>query len=124
MTQSDLYSGIGLLVVAHVGMFLLAGLLPFIAAFILDGVVQVLRNNGLRFFFLAIGFSVVIAGTGYVLYQCGNTSSLMTSAARASLTQLGGVLLVFSIPLGILAFLIRTAKLLLRSRHSPPRPGV
>ena len=116
MTPSDLYAGIALLVVAHFGMFMLAGLLPVVAAYVLDGVVQVLRSNGLRFFFLAIGMSVVIAGTGYFVFQYGSTSSLMTSAARASLMQLGGVFLTFAIPLGILAFLIRTAKLLLKSR--------
>jgi hypothetical protein len=49
-------------------MFMLAGLLPVVAAYVLDGVVQVLRSNGLRFFFMAIGMSVVIAPSLLVVF--------------------------------------------------------
>jgi hypothetical protein len=118
VTSSDLLSGISLLVVAYGGMFVLAGLLPIVAAFVLDGVVQVLRNNGLRYFFLAVGLTVVVAGVGCVIYQYGSSSTMMTAADQASVAHTGGLFLTFSIPLALFAFLIRTAKLLFRSRRS------
>lgn len=118
MTSSDLLFGISSLVVAYGGMFVLAGLLPIVAAFVLDGVVQVLRNNGLRFFFLAVGLTVVVAGVGYVLYLYGSNSTMMTTANQASVTNLGRLFLTFSIPLALFAFLLRTAKLLFRNRRS------
>jgi hypothetical protein len=118
VTSSDLLAGTSALVVAYGGMFVLAGLLPIVAAFVLDGVVQVLRNNGLRFFFLAVGLTVVVAGAGYVLYQFGSNSPMMTAANQASVSNVGSLFLTFSIPLALLAFLIRTAKLLFSNRRS------
>lgn len=118
VTSSDLLSGISSLVVAYGGMFVLAGLLPIVAAFVLDGVVQVLRNNGLRFFFVAVGLTVVLAGVGYVFYQYGSNSTMMTAVNQASVTDFGRLFLTFSIPLALLAFVMRTAKLLFRSRRS------
>ena len=118
MTSSNLLSGISSLVVAYGGMFVLAGLLPIVAAFVLDGVVQVLRNNGLRFFLLAVGLTVVVAGVGYVVYQYGSNSNMMTAANQASVSNVGRLFLTFSIPLALLAFLMRTVKLLSRNRRS------
>lgn len=106
------------MVVAYGGMLVLAGLLPIVAGFILDGVVQVLRSNGLRFFFLAVGLTVVVAGAGYIIFQFGSAGPMMTAAHEASLYEFGRLFLTFSIPLGLLAFLIRTAKLLFKSRRS------
>lgn len=110
-------TGISLLVVAYGGIFVLAGLLPFVATFLLDGVVQVLRHNGLRYFFLALGMTVVVAVVGVLIYQYGISSPEMTSANLASVTMLGGMFLTFSIPLALFAFLIRTGKLLLGKRR-------
>ena len=118
MTSNEVLSGISLLFVAYGGMFVLAGLLPFVATFLLDGVVQVLRSNGLRYFFLALGMTVVVAVVGYIIYQYGINSPAMTSANLASVTRVGGIFLTFSIPLALIAFLIRTGKLLFKSRRT------
>jgi hypothetical protein len=118
VTSSDLLAGTSALVVAYGGMFVLAGLLPIVAGFILDGVVQVLRSNGLRFFFLAVGLTVVVAGVGYVISQFGSHGATMTVANQVSLNEVGRLFLTFSIPLGLFAFLVRTVKLLFRSRRS------
>ena len=118
MTSNDVLSGTSLLFVAYGGMFLLAGLLPFVATFLLDGVVQVLRNNGLRYFFLALGMTVLVAVVGYFIYQYGVSSPAMTSANLASITMVGGFFLTFSIPLALIAFLVRTGKLMLQNRRA------
>jgi hypothetical protein len=118
MDSNDVLSGVSLLIVAYSGIFVLTGLLPFVATFLLDGVVQLLRHRGLRFFFLALGATVVVAVLGFFLYQYGISSSAITSASLAGLTVLGGWFLTFSVPLAVIAFLIRTGKLLLRSRRA------
>ena len=118
MTSNDLLSGVSLLIVAYGGMFVLAVLLPFVATFLLDGVVQVLRHNGMRYFFLALGLTAAVAGVGYFIYQTGINGPAMTSANLASITMVGGFFLTFSIPLALIAFLIRTGKLLLRNRRA------
>jgi uncharacterized membrane protein len=118
MDSNELLSGLSLLIVAYGGVFVLTGLLPFVATFLFDGVVQLLRHNGLRYFFWALGATIVVAALGYFLYQYGTNSSAITPASLASLTVLGSLLLTFSIPLGVIAFFIRTGKLLLRKRRA------
>jgi hypothetical protein len=118
MDSNELLSGISLLIVAYGGIFVLTGLLPFVATFLFDGVVQLLRHNGLRYFFLALGATAVVAALGYFLYQYGISSPAITPASLASLTVLGGWFLTFSVPLAVVAFLIRTGKLLLRNRRA------
>lgn len=102
---------------AYGGIFILAGLLPIVAAFLLDGVVQVLRGNGFRYLLLALGMTVAVAGVGYVILQIGIRSPTITSTSVMSVTTLGSMFLTFSIPLALLAFAIRTGKLLLSKRH-------
>jgi hypothetical protein len=63
-TQTSLLSGISLLIVAYGGIWVLTGLLPFVATFLFDGVVQLLRHNGPRYFFFALGMTVVVASLG------------------------------------------------------------
>jgi hypothetical protein len=118
MNSNEVLSGISLLIVAYAGIFVLTGLLPFVATFLFDGVVQVLRHNGLRYFFLALGATVVVAAFGYFLYNYGIGSSAITPASLASLTLLGAWFLTFSVPLAVIAFLVRTGKLILRNRRA------
>ncbi|MGO4690599.1 hypothetical protein [Glaciibacter sp. 2TAF33] len=118
MNSNELLSGISLLIVAYGGIFVLTGLLPFVATFLFDGVVQLLRHNGLRYFLLALGITVVVAAFGLLLYQYGISSPAVTSVSLASLTILGGWFLTFSVPLAVIAFLFRTGKLLLRNRRA------
>jgi hypothetical protein len=102
---------------AYGGMVMLAGVLPIVAAFLLDGVVQVLRRNGPRYVLLALGMTAAVAVVGYIMYQYGISSPAVTPANRASVTHVGSMFLTFSIPLALLAFLIRTGKLLLSKRR-------
>lgn len=110
-------SGISLLIAAYIGMFMLAGLLPIVAGFLLDGVVQVLRSNGLRYLLIALGMTVAVALVGYFIHQYGMTSAAMTATNRESVTKFGAMFLTFSIPLAVLAFLFRTVDLLLSKKR-------
>ena len=97
------------------GVLVLAGILPFIASWMLDGVVQVLRSNGLKLFLMGTGFTVLVAAAGIFVLQYGLnvTGDSEPTAAVASLAQ---TILMFTLPLALIAFAIRTIKLLVTSQ--------
>ena len=93
-----------------------AGILPFVASWLLDGIVQVFRHNGLKLFWMALGFNVLVAGVGYVAQQYGMSASNVPTASIASMTSLAQTFLMFTIPLALIGFGARTIKLLVKSR--------
>lgn len=93
-----------------------AGILPFVASWMLDGVVQVLRHNGLKLFGMALGFTVLVAGAGYLARQYGLRASDVSAASISAMTSLAQTFLMFTIPISLVAFVTRTIKLLRKSR--------
>ncbi|SEN30114.1 hypothetical protein [Cryobacterium luteum] len=93
-----------------------AGILPFAASWMLDGVVQIFRGNGLKLFFMGLGFAVLVAGTGYFARQYGLDASDAPASSIEGLNSLAQTILTFTVPLALIAFAARTIKLLLKSR--------
>ncbi|MBC7592198.1 MAG: hypothetical protein H7226_14310 [Salinibacterium sp.] len=106
----------GALIAAYGGILVLTVPLPFVASFLLDGVVQVLRGNGLKLFLAAVGMTVVTAFVGYFLWQYGSSNPPMVSSTLASIGTMGKMLLTFSTALALVAFVSRTVKLLWKTR--------
>ena len=103
---------------AYGGIIVLTVFLPFIASFILDGVVQVLRSNGLKFFLAALGLTGVFALAGYLLWQYGINNPPLPSSTLESMGTMAQMLLTFSTVLALAAFVSRTAKLLWKTRRA------
>ena len=93
-----------------------AGILPFVASWLLDGVLQVLRSNGLKLFWMALGFSVLVAVTGYFSQQYALNASNVPAESTAAMNSLAQTILRFTIPVALIAFTARTIRLLIRSR--------
>ncbi|WP_166788144.1 hypothetical protein [Cryobacterium glaciale] len=93
-----------------------AGILPFVASWLLDGVVQVIRHNGLKLFWMALGFTVVVAGAGYFVRQYGLGASDVSAESISVMNSLAKTFLMFTIPISLIAFIMRTIKLLRKSR--------
>ncbi|TFD91221.1 hypothetical protein [Cryobacterium serini] len=97
-------------------MKLWAGILPFVASWPLDGIVQVFRHNGLKLFEMALGFPVLVAGAGYVAQQYGMGASDVPTASIVRMTSLAQTFFMFTIPLSLIGFGASTIKLLISSR--------
>lgn len=93
-----------------------AGILPFVASRMLDGVVQVIRHNGLKLFWVALGFIIVVAGVGYLARQYGLGASDVSVASISAMSSLAQTFLMFTIPISLIAFMARTIKLMRKSR--------
>jgi len=88
------------------------GILPFVASWLLDGVVQVLRNNGLKLFWMALGFTILVAGAGYFARQYGLGAADISAASISAMSSLAQTCLLFTIPLALILFAGRTIKLM------------
>ncbi|TFC84040.1 hypothetical protein E3T28_03680 [Cryobacterium sinapicolor] len=108
----------GALLFAYVGIMVMTVFLPFVASFLLDGVVQVLRGNGLKFFLAALGLTVLFALAGYLLWQYGINNPPLPSSTLVSMGTMAQMLLAFSTALALVAFVSRTAKLLWKTRRA------
>ncbi|TFB81242.1 hypothetical protein E3O21_05205 [Cryobacterium flavum] len=93
-----------------------AGVLPFAASWMLDGIVQVLRHNGLKLFWMALGFTIVVAGAGYLARQYGLGASDVSAASISAMSSLAQTFLIFTIPISLIAFIGRTIKLMRKTR--------
>ncbi|TFB99512.1 MULTISPECIES: hypothetical protein [unclassified Cryobacterium] len=91
--------------------------LPFVASYLLDGIVQVLRNNGLKLFLAALAMSVVVAFGGYLLWQYGVSNPPVTPETLASMGMVAQMLATYSTALALFAFVIRTVSLLWKTRR-------
>lgn len=116
MNSADLLFDIGALVVAYSGILIGTVAMPFSASFILDGIVELLRGNGPKLFVLALAFTALLTGCGYVLWQFGTGNPTVTSVTLASMAVAIQYLLTFSILLALLGFGLRMVTLLSRSR--------
>ena len=110
--------GLGTLLAAYGGILVMTVFLPFVASFLLDGVVQVLRSNGLKLFLAALAMTVLVALGGYLLWQYGSTNPPLPSTTLVSMGTLAQMLLTFSTLLAAVAFVIRTTKLLWKTRRA------
>jgi hypothetical protein len=100
---------------AMAAVFVLAGLLPFVASLLLDGVVQVLRSNGLKVFGVALALTLLVAGLGYCILQVGLGIPGIPADSTSGMNSLAQGILMVSIPLAFVAFVARTVKNLLNS---------
>ncbi|TFD50268.1 hypothetical protein E3T55_10215 [Cryobacterium frigoriphilum] len=98
------------------GVMLLAGILPFVASWMLDGVVQLLRRNGPKLFLMGLGFTVLAGGGGYFALQYGLGIQGVPVDSTSAMKTLAQTILMFTIPLALIAFVIRTVKRLVKSR--------
>jgi hypothetical protein len=112
-----LAAGIGSLLVAYGGIMLMTVALPFVASYLLDCIVQVLRNNGLKLFLAALAMTVVVAGGGYLLWQYGVSNPPVTPETLASMGMVAQMLATYSTALALFAFVIRTGSLLWKTRR-------
>ncbi|MBG6212117.1 hypothetical protein RCH23_000031 [Cryobacterium sp. CAN_C3] len=108
----------GALLAAYGGIMVLTVCLPFVASFILDGVVQVLRSNGLKVFLAAVGMTVLLALGGYLLWQYGINNPPLPPSTLESMGTLAKMLLTFSSALALAAFVSRTLRLLWKTRRA------
>jgi hypothetical protein len=109
---------LGALLAAYGGIIVMTVFLPFIASFILDGVVQVLRSNGLKVLLAALGLTVAFALAGYLLWRYGINNPPLASSTLESMGTMAQMLLTFSTALALAAFVSRTAKLLWKARRA------
>jgi len=116
VSSEGLLFNIGALVVAYSGIVLGSVGMPFVASFILDGVVQLLRGKGPKLFVLAFVFAAVLAGGGYALWQVGTGNPTVTAGTLESMAVVTQYLLTFSIVFALVGFAVRMVKLLSRAR--------
>ena len=93
-----------------------AGIFPFVASWLLDGIIQIFRHNGLKLFWMAAGVTVLVAVAGFGAQQYGLSASDVPVSTIESRTSLAQTVLMFTIPLALIGFGSRTTKLLLKSR--------
>lgn len=103
----------------HGGVFLVAGVLPFFAFFIVDGLVAVVRGRGLLPLLFAAGMVGAIAVGGSLAWQAGLEQfagtpafSAMKNSADANAALFAG----WAIAIGAIAFLFRMINLMTRRR--------
>ncbi|TFC33161.1 hypothetical protein E3O55_04175 [Cryobacterium sp. MDB1-18-2] len=116
MSSEDLLFNIGALVVAYSGIVVGSVATPFMASFILDGIVQLLRGNGLKLFVLALVFTAVVAGGSFALWKFGTGNPTVTAGTLESMAVVTQYLLTFSIVFALGGFAVRMVKLLSRAR--------
>lgn len=110
--------GFGGLLLAYVGIFAITVCLPFVASFLLDGIVQVFRNKGLKLFLAAVGMTVLVALVGYLLWEYGSNNPPVAISTLMSMGTVARMLLTFSTALALVAFVSRTARLLWKARRA------
>jgi len=117
MGSTDLPAQFTFLLAAYGAVILLTVFLPFIASFILDGIVLIIRKRGPRGLFLAVAFSIVVAVAGGLALQYGLNGMENSAASAPSMALVAQMLLTFSIPLATAAFLVRTASQFFKARR-------
>ncbi|TFD19925.1 hypothetical protein [Cryobacterium sp. TMT2-23] len=106
------------MLVAYCGILVGTVFLPFVASFLLDGLVQIARGNGPKMFLAAFAMTAVFAGGGYALWRIGTGNPLVTSVTLAGMLTVAQYLLTISTVLASLGFVSRTAKLLWKTRRA------
>jgi hypothetical protein len=119
VSSEDLLVDIGALVVAHSGIVLGSVGMLFMASFILDGIVELLRGKGPKRFVLAFVLTAVLAGGGYALWRFGTGNPTVTAGTLESMAVVTQYLLTFSIVFALVGFAVRMVKLLSRAHRVP-----
>jgi hypothetical protein len=114
-------NGLAALFAACAGILVMTVCLPFVASYLLDGIVQVLRNNGLKLFLGAAGMTVLVAFVALLLWHFGSNNPPLAPSTLELMGTVARMLLTFSTALALLAFAIRTASLLWKSRRAAAR---
>ena len=119
MTSNEMLGFLSSILFAHAGTFIVFVIAPISACLILDGVAACLRGNGLNPLVFAVSLtgSLVIAGSMIRAYGVSGLEGTATYATDISALDRNALLyLAFSVPLGLLAALIRIMRGL-RSRQ-------
>ncbi len=97
------------------GALILGLAMPFIGVLVLDAIVGLFRQEGVRSLVAAIVMTIVVGGGGYALWVIGmaQTSAPTVPDSRTLIVTL----LVFTVPIAVLAFVVRTLRSLRRTRH-------
>lgn len=103
----------------HGGAILVAGVLPVVAFFLLDGVVALVRGRGVTPLLIAVGMVVALAVVGLMLWQ-GGLAGLEGNPAY-EITRIGAegnakMFVGWGLALGAIAFLARMLKLATRRK--------
>lgn len=94
-----------------IGAFVIGLGLPFFAVLVLDGIVALFRNMGVRALASAIAMTVVVGGGGFALWTVGTDQVLAVAGGidfAADTRSLMQTLLIFSVPVAVFAFVVRT----------------
>lgn len=96
------------------GALVLGLAVPFVAVLVLDAIVGLLRREGPKSLIGAIVMTLVVGGGGYALWLIGLR---YTSAAVADSQALIVALLMFTVPIAMVAFVVRTVWSFRRTRQ-------
>lgn len=97
------------------GTLVLGLAMPFIAVLVLDAIVGLFRHEGPAPLMGAIVMTVVVGGGGYALWVVGMTQTPASTTPDTS--TLIVTLLAFTVPIAVLAFIVRTVRAGRRTRH-------
>lgn len=111
---------------AHIGAILVAGVLPIVAYFLLDGIVALVRGRSLVPLLIAAGMVIGIAVIGATMWQ-GGLSQLEGNPAY-SVTAIGAegnakMVVGWAFGLGAIAFLGRMVSLATGRKSRAQRPS-
>ncbi len=109
---------------AHIGAILVAGVLPLVSYFLLDGLVALFRGKGVVPLLIAAGMVIGIGLLGMVMWQGGlgqlegNPAHAVTSAGAAGNARM---FVGWGFGLGVIAFLGRMMNLAIRRKSRVSR---
>jgi hypothetical protein len=120
-TTNGPFGDMSTILTAYAGVIILVVLLPFVATFILDGVVLVFRGRGLKPLMLGVAFTILVTILGLVAVSYGQAEAGPTPGTAAGMESMTRMLLPFSIGLALLAFVSRTVSTVLKGSGSARR---
>lgn len=101
-------------VLVHGGVFLVAGVLPVFAFYILDGIVHLVRGRGIAALLIAVGMVIALAVGGAYAWHAGLGQLVGTPAYGPTQAGADGNAALFvgwAIALGAIGFLFRMVNL-------------
>lgn len=110
---------VGLYLWLLIAMLILAIVFPFVASYLLDGVLTVLRRGGVKALLKSIALTAVVGGIGYAFWKTGANAGAGDTTMEEYAETMRGVIrstLQFTVPLALLGFAFRAARTLLQDR--------